>query len=117
MSVDTWATPKPVSDAQRAFPARLGPLLPPWDEIPDEFKRSRNTWVEFQAEWMFFGLGKPEFRLRDGIDGDLAVRHLSTIQRSFEPKHEHKEAAVAYLASLWFKSVTANGKTFGEVTP
>jgi hypothetical protein len=43
--------------------------------------------------------------MKEGVDGNLAFRHLSAIQRSFTPKHEHKEAAVAYLASLWFEDV------------
>jgi len=41
----------------------------------------------------------------DGIDQNKALRHIKAILGSFEPKHEHKEAAAAYLLSLWFKSV------------
>lgn len=36
---------------------------------------------------------------------DKAFRHLAACQGSFEPKHEHKQAAVAWLASLWFGEV------------
>jgi hypothetical protein len=43
------------------------------------------------------------------VDGELAIRHLQVIQASFEPKHEHKEAAVAYLASLWFTDFDYEG--------
>lgn len=43
--------------------------------------------------------------MKDGIDGDTAVRHLRAIQGSFAPKHEHKMEAVAYLASRWFTKV------------
>ena len=99
---------------QLAFPAHVADLMPQHHEIPDQFHDSRNTWVQFQRKWFFSGLpADTAFTLREGIDGPTAVRHLQAIQRSFEPKHEHKEAAVAYLASLWFESVTADGVTYG----
>ena len=51
-------------------------------------------------EWFFRGLPKfPEARA--GIDENEAIRHLSAILKSFQPSHEHKEAAVAWLASRW----------------
>jgi len=50
-----------------------------------------------------------EFRVAEGVDGGLAIRHLQVIQASFEPKHEHKEAAVAYLASPWFTDFAYEG--------
>jgi hypothetical protein len=31
--------------------------------------------------------------------------HLKAIMGSFQPKHEHKTAGVAYLMSLWFEAV------------
>lgn len=78
-------------------------ILPPYKDIPDEFKSQRNKWVQWQQGWFFTGLkSKPE--AKDGIDGDLAMANLACAQASFEPKNEHKEAGVAYLASLWFKA-------------
>lgn len=32
-------------------------------------------------------------------------RHISACLGSYEPKHEHKIAGVAYLLSLWFEPV------------
>ena len=77
--------------------------MPPHKDIPREFNSDRNEWTLWQRKWFFEGLDvTPE--PKDGIDAKKAMRHLATIQRSWMPKHEHKEAAVAYLASLWFRS-------------
>lgn len=88
--------------------------MPPRDEcetalnaMPDHGR----DWIEFQRQWFYEGLpADTTMDLKDGIDGNAAFRHLSAIQGSFEPKHEHKEAAVAYLASLWFKAPPAAQK-------
>ena len=91
-------------DALRvAFPASVKDLMPAYEDIPAEFKRFPGTvWNKWQAEWFYKGLnGFP--KAKPGIDQDAALRHLEAIQGSWEPKHEHKEAAVAYLASLWLE--------------
>ena len=111
----TMPLPQEVTNLDLAFGARALDLMPPMSEIPAEFKNHRNTWVKLQSDWLFHGLDKSAtFQPRDGIDGACALRHLAVIQNSFEPKHEHKEAAVAYLASLWFVRVTTPDKTYGE---
>ena len=99
-----WSKPQPVTDLQIAFPANLRELMPAMDEIPSEFRRHNGTpWNRWQAQWFFRGLERfPD--AKDGVDREQALRHLQAIQGSFEPKHEHKEAAVAYLASLWLQS-------------
>jgi hypothetical protein len=74
-------------------------------EIPAEFKRDSNPWVRWQARWFFSGL-KSFPAAKAGVDGAVAARHLKTIQGSFEPQHEHKQAAVAWLASLWLVEPT-----------
>ena len=79
--------------------------LPPWNEIPDEFKNSDNIYCRVQTHWFFKGLSKEKLdclKPRDGVDKQKALRALGAIQRSFAPKHEHKEAGVAYLMSEWF---------------
>jgi hypothetical protein len=58
------------------------------------------------SRWFFSGLPKGTvFVPHEGIDPAKAMRHLRAILGSFEPKHEHKEAGVAYLMSQWFKEV------------
>ena len=95
-------TPQEISDVDLAFPGQVSRLMPDYKEIPDEFKHGNNKYCAFQAKWFFEGLeGIP--KPKDGVDVKKAMRHLSAIQKSFEPRHEHKAAAVAYLASLWLE--------------
>lgn len=100
----SWSMPQDVDDSLYAFPADISHLMPSRDEIPSEFRfmRSTSPWNDWQAQWFFSGL-KQQPTPKPGIDLTNAMRHLSVIQRSFEPKHEHKVEAVAYLASLWFE--------------
>lgn len=87
----------------RAF-GRIDGLLPAMRDIPKEFKQHSGTpWNRWQAEWFYRGLERYPVP-KDGVDLKRAMAHLKCIQGSFEPKHEHKEAGVAYLASLWFSS-------------
>lgn len=102
---DGFEEPHTISDAQYAFPARLKELLPTKEQIPKEFWRGHTPWNRFVSEWFFSGWPARGLYSREDIDPNLAFRHLHTIMRSFEPKHEHKEAAVAWLASRWFESV------------
>lgn len=81
-------------------------LLPPMAAIPVDFKRGSNKWIRFQQEWFFSGLKNHKATPKPGVDLAKAWRHLRSIQGSFEPKHEHKEAAVAWLASRWFEDIT-----------
>jgi hypothetical protein len=95
--------PTKVSGLDLAFGGKVNELMPPYSEIPDEFKRSSGVWPNWQSDWFYSGLKRyPE--PKEGINVHEAMRHLGAIQGSFAPKHEHKQAGVAYLASLWFKS-------------
>jgi hypothetical protein len=89
------------------FPASVAQYMPLYSEIPDEFKRHNGTvWNRLFSDMFYCGLTNLEAKPKDGIDADKAWTHLRVISRSFEPKHEHKEAAFAYLASQWFESAT-----------
>jgi len=103
--------PEEVTDLDMAFGARAMDLLPPYREIPEDFRLNRGSarpWIEFQQTWFFRGLpADTRFVPTEGVDARSAIRHLKAIQGSWEPKHEHKEAGVAYLASLWFAEVPA----------
>ena len=104
-----WSKPQVVDRVTAVFPADIiGKLLPKWDEIPEEFKhQSGNKWVQFQTDWFFSGLKNSDGLVpKPGIDKVLAMAHLSACQRSYQPKHEHKIAGVAYLASLWFEDTS-----------
>jgi hypothetical protein len=78
-------------------------MMPAYAEIPKEFKDERTPFNDLQSEWFFRGLPKAALVAKPGIDRIKALAHLSAIQRSFEPSHEHKSAGVAYLMSLWFE--------------
>jgi hypothetical protein len=99
--------PTPMDDITLAFPASVSHLMPAYHTIPEDFREDRGEarpWLRFQSDW--FVKGRPDLgplSPRSGIDLTMALRHLTAIQRSFEPKHEHKMAAVAWLASRWFE--------------
>ena len=78
-------------------------LMPRMEEIPPEFRARDGYWQAIQRQWFFSGLDARIFHQRLGIDRRKALAHLSAIQRSFEPSHEHKMAAVSWLLSLWFE--------------
>lgn len=98
--------PQGVSDLELAFPTHVSRLMPAWDVISPEFKSHRNIYVDW-ADGMFFGESSQRvkdcsFCIADGIDNELACRHINAILGSFEPSHEHKIAAIAFLLSCWY---------------
>lgn len=94
--------PTKISDIDVAFPGSVRNLMPEYALIPEEFKGRSGKWVEWQSDWFYSGLSAMP-QAKEGIDLKDAMRHLKAIQGSWEPKHEHKQAAVAYLASLWLE--------------
>lgn len=99
MSGRDWSVPVEVDDLTVAFPANVvGTLLPPWDDIPEEFKRHSHPRAK-QASMLFFEGGRVEWR--EGVDKSAARRQVQACLGSFEPKHEHKEAGVAWLLDMW----------------
>ena len=99
---DKWAQPLDVSDVDVAFGGDMARLLPPIADIPEPFRRG-NTPQNNLFSTLFFSGGKLP-ATKPGIDARKAKLHLSAVMRSFEPKHEHKEAACAYLMSLWYET-------------
>lgn len=100
--------PVEVSDAELAFgPRDLSKMMPAYKEIPDEFRLAwpghGNKWQEIFSKWFYGGLPHgTEFVAKEGIDGAKALSHIAAVMRSYEPKHEHKAAAVAFLMNEWF---------------
>lgn len=94
--------PVPVDDLMLSFPADVRALMPAPEDIPEVDKK----WLTVVRTWFYKGLSADaKFYMRDGIDGETAFRHLAAVKGSFQPKHEHKEAAMAYLLSLWCEEV------------
>jgi hypothetical protein len=109
-TIDRWALPVEIGDVEVAFPANALEYMPSCEECEAGLRQLEpkvaKMWRDFQQAWFFDGLpASVEFELAEGVDGEKAIRHLKMIQGSFAPKHEHKEAAVAYLASRWFTTV------------
>lgn len=117
MKTDTWtaedlaelfAKPLPVTDLEMSFAGakEMERILPPYDALPEEFRRERHRYSPLVDEWFFSGLPKgTKFVPVDGIDGNQALRHVRAILGSFSPKHEHKSAGVAFLLSIWFSDI------------
>lgn len=110
MNTNKFTLPHFVDKVTLAFPSDVSTLLPPWEEIPDEFKNGRTPWNKLFSKMFYSGLTdadrpkpKPELVKDLNEDATDAWRHIMAVSRSFQPKHEHKEAGVAYLMSLWFK--------------
>lgn len=102
---DGFDQPTEVSNVLLAFPGTVLHLMPAYDAIPNDFKRGHGRsqeWISLQRQWFFAGLPSDALEVKEGIDSQTAWRHLKCIQGSFEPKHEYKEAAVAWLMSRWF---------------
>lgn len=100
---EQWS--KPVGDMTK--------LMPPYREIPPEFgiygARS-NNWEKLVGRWFGFGLKGVAWTSKPGVDTNKALRHAKAIMSSWDPKHEHKIAAVAFLLSLWFDVVSIDGE-------
>ena len=100
--------PKPVDNADLVFPTSTADMLPPYEDIPKEFKdwNHQIQWTKLARNWFYNGLGGDvKWTPRPGIDTDAALRHIQYCLGSWEPKHEHKMAGCAYLMSIWFKRV------------
>lgn len=101
---DRWAQPQAIDNVFLAFPACvIGTMIPAWEDVPKEFRDATNPWARSASTWFAYS---PHVTFsadpKAGVDMRVAARHLLACLRSYEPKHEHKIAAVAYLMSRWF---------------
>lgn len=80
--------------------------MPKWTDIPEKYKAWSNKHNQLIALWFFKGVPQAQInkmKAREGICGQKALRAIFSILKSFEPKHEHKMAACAYLLDEWFE--------------
>ena len=98
-----FSKPTDVNDVTMVFGSDTYNLLPPYDEIPKEFKDwpGKHWAVKLTTAWFHSGVKNLKVDWNEGITHEAAMRHLKTCMGSFAPKHEHKTAGVAYLLSLW----------------
>jgi hypothetical protein len=87
--------------------------MPRQADIPEQFKRNSGTpFNDAVSKWFFNGaqsfgsdglqIGNDTFTPKEGVDGKKALRAIKAVLGSFEPKHEHKESACAFMLSEWF---------------
>lgn len=85
--------------------------MPKYEDVPDEFKRTNNPFVRAVSSWFFSGAKGREggieiagkaYNAKPGVNAAQALAAIRSVLGSFEPKHEHKEAACAYMLSEWF---------------
>jgi len=105
-----WDKPQELDGLDAAFGPKDGisQLLPKWEEIPEDFRNESGEakkWVKVLGDWFFAGIKITNIVMKEGVNQKEAMRHLSSIMHSWEPKHEHKTAGVAYLMSLWFETL------------
>lgn len=101
-----WPVPtaNEISDLDVSLGAKLH-AFPRMDEIPKEFHDHNNKFCMI-ASTLFFSGGKLQdhgLAPRKGVDRIQAFRAIKAFLCSFEPKHEHKTAAVGYLLSEWYE--------------
>lgn len=97
-----------VDDLDVAFPARGVELAPSWDDIPEKFK-SGNALGNRIFSMLFYGSPRAkdvEWLEKEGVNKRDALRALAVVMGCFGLKHEHKEAAFAYLVEEWFDAVS-----------
>jgi hypothetical protein len=86
--------------------------MPKYEAIPEDFKRHNgNEFCSAISKWFFKGAQKApdgiiidgkQFTAKPGVDLSKALAAIRAVLGSFEPKHEHKEAACAFMLSEWF---------------
>ena len=80
-----------------------GKDYPPMAVIPEQFKTHDGPYQDVVSELFFRGgkLADYGLSIKPSIDNLKAMTALRALLHSFEPKHEHKTATVAWALSEW----------------
>jgi len=97
--------------ADVAFPATVSHLMPKHGDIPRDHE-NRDLWRKLFNDWFYSGLTSLNLQPRAGVNETAALRHVKCVMGSYEPKHEHKTAAFAWLMSQWFSGGTWEATEF-----
>lgn len=99
--------PVPVTDALLAFPGQVEHLMPAPEEIPERYWEEDARLFPLIRKFVYEGYMPADFTFeaRDEIDYGLVHRHMAAIRGSFQPKHEHKIAALTMLLDLWLPNL------------
>jgi hypothetical protein len=81
--------------------------MPKYVSIPDDFKGdyNKNKWLQLISDLFFIGLQEIKLTPKEGVNKEEAFKHIVALLRSWEFKHEHKEAGCAYLFSQSFDNI------------
>lgn len=86
-----------------AFPANVIHMMPPYAELRTANYPRKRELEALVSRWFFSGMKNLKTKPREGVDVTKALAHLKCVLSSFEPSHEHKTAAVAFLINEWFE--------------
>jgi len=94
-----------ISDPELVFGTTK--LLPKRSEVPEEFDyRGGSIWNKLFTDMFFCGLEELDITPKEGVDVNAALKCVKAHMGSWEPKHEDKEAGVAYMMSILFEDAT-----------
>lgn len=84
-------------------------------QIPDEFKRTGDTWTAVASDLMWLGAAVVQRATpKPNIDRDQALLHIGAVLHAIDITVEHREAAAGYLLNQWFDRIeTATGTAAG----
>jgi hypothetical protein len=103
--------PQEVSLTDATLPATVRRLMPP-DTVARYLARQYSRdWEAVAQSWFLNRLDLNRLIPKPGIDKSKALRHIEVIIDSFEPRYEHKVAAVAILLEEWFTEMKSGRKT------
>jgi hypothetical protein len=97
---------KEVSNGDVTFGAiRVADMMPAYKDIPEEFRNfdKQNKWIKLFEDIFFNGVKNLKLDPKKDVDPDKAYRHIRSIMKSWNCKHEHKTAGCAFLFSEWFE--------------
>ena len=77
-------------------------IMPDYNELPEEFKSGQTQWNDLFNYWIFGQLDELTLTPKEGVVKSKALTHIYSIMTSRANKHEHKEAAIAWLLNNWF---------------
>lgn len=84
------------------FGARLE-TYPKMEDLPEEFRREKHPCCDIAQSLFFKGgsLSDHGLKFKPEVDGKKALNAIRAWLGSWDPKHEHKIAAVGYALSQW----------------
>ena len=98
--------PKAVSDMDVMLGADgdlLDRLMPFTEESAEYRKHYKGKFADKVSDLFFKGGSTQEWKTKEGIDRNMALRHFKAVLKSFAPSHELKTSACAFMLQEWFE--------------